>query len=63
MAPASEKSNGMPKPKAGARPKQAVRRLPAQRFEIVVECAGEAQQRELYEELTARGWKCRVLTF
>ncbi|MGE3804161.1 MAG: hypothetical protein AB7K24_05765 [Gemmataceae bacterium] len=39
------------------------RKKPLERFEIVVACSGEKQQRELYEELTARGWRCRVLTF
>jgi hypothetical protein len=30
-------------------------------FQVVVECDGEAQQRRVYEELTAKGWKCRLL--
>lgn len=32
------------------------------RFELVIECADEHQQQELYHELTARGLTCRVLT-
>lgn len=32
------------------------------RYEVVIECAGEEQQQELYEELAARGLTCRVLT-
>lgn len=31
-------------------------------FQIVVECRDEAQQREVYERLTAEGLSCRVLT-
>ncbi len=31
-------------------------------FQIVVECLSEAQQQQLYEQLTAAGHKCRVLT-
>ncbi|HTQ40329.1 MAG TPA: hypothetical protein VMJ32_14990 [Pirellulales bacterium] len=31
-------------------------------FQIVVECQNEQQQRQLYEQLTAAGHKCRVLT-
>jgi hypothetical protein len=30
-------------------------------YQVVVECDGEAQQRRVYEELTAKGWKCRLL--
>ncbi|HZZ27164.1 MAG TPA: hypothetical protein VFE46_04080 [Pirellulales bacterium] len=31
-------------------------------FQIVVECDDEAQQQQLFEQLTAQGYKCRVLT-
>ncbi len=31
-------------------------------FQIVVECGDETDQRELYERLSAEGFKCRVLT-
>jgi hypothetical protein len=31
-------------------------------WQVVVECSGEEQQRELYERLTGEGFKCRVLT-
>jgi hypothetical protein len=31
-------------------------------FQIVIECSNEDQQRQLYEQLTAEGHKCRVLT-
>jgi len=34
----------------------------AEAFQVVVECDGEAQQKQLYERLTAEGWKCRLLT-
>jgi hypothetical protein len=30
-------------------------------YQIVVQCGDESRQRELYERLTAEGWKCRVL--
>ncbi len=30
-------------------------------FQLVVECSGEAQQKELFERLTAEGFSCRVL--
>jgi hypothetical protein len=31
-------------------------------FDVLVECRDEAQQRALYERLTAEGLSCRVLT-
>lgn len=31
-------------------------------YELVISCSGEAQQRELYERLTAEGLTCRVLS-
>jgi hypothetical protein len=31
-------------------------------FDILVECRDEAQQRALYERLTAEGFSCKVLT-
>ncbi len=31
-------------------------------FQIVVECQHEQQQQELFDRLTAEGYKCRVLT-
>ena len=31
-------------------------------YQVVVECEGEEEQREVYEELTAGGRECRVLT-
>jgi hypothetical protein len=31
-------------------------------FQLVVECENEDQQRQLYERLSADGYKCRVLT-
>lgn len=33
-----------------------------QRFELVVECTGEGMQAELYDKLTAEGYKCRILS-
>jgi hypothetical protein len=32
-----------------------------QLFQIVVECENEQQQKQLYEQLTTQGYKCRVL--
>ncbi|GBD35254.1 hypothetical protein HRbin36_00362 [bacterium HR36] len=37
--------------------------LPPARFEVIVECEDEAKQRQVYERLTAEGYRCRVLTF
>lgn len=37
--------------------------LPPSRYEVLVECPDEASQRQLYERLTAEGWRCRVLAF
>lgn len=37
--------------------------LPPSRFEIIVQCDGEDQQKELFERLTGEGLTCRVLTF
>jgi hypothetical protein len=31
-------------------------------YHLLVECADEREQRRIYEELKARGLKCRVLT-
>jgi hypothetical protein len=31
-------------------------------FQVVIECEGEDQQRELYERLTTEGLRCRLLT-
>lgn len=31
-------------------------------FQIIVQCDGEPQQREVYERLTGEGYNCRVLT-
>jgi hypothetical protein len=40
-----------------ARPQSALNR-----FQLLVECADERDQREMYEQFTARGRKCRVIT-
>jgi hypothetical protein len=37
--------------------------LPAEKFEVLVECSGEGEQRELFNRLVGEGRKCRVLTF
>jgi hypothetical protein len=34
-----------------------------QKFEVVVECQGEEQQKSVYEELRAAGHECRLITF
>lgn len=44
---------------AGAEPDSAIW---AQKWELVVECEGEQQQRELFDRLEGEGIKCRVLT-
>jgi ParB-like chromosome segregation protein Spo0J len=31
-------------------------------YEVVVECSGESEQEKVYNELIAKGYKCRVLT-
>jgi len=31
-------------------------------YQVLVECAGETEQRRVYERLTAEGFKCRLLT-
>jgi len=33
------------------------------RFQLLVECCDEREQRELFDELKARGCECRVLVF
>lgn len=33
----------------------------AELFQLIVECPGETEQRELFERLTAEGFKCRVM--
>jgi hypothetical protein len=37
--------------------------LPEARFEVIVSCDDEASQQQLYQRLTAEGYRCRVLTF
>ena len=37
--------------------------LPSEKFEVVVECASEDEQRDIYERLSAEGKKCRLLTY
>jgi hypothetical protein len=37
--------------------------LPPEKFEVIVQCENENQQREVFDRLTAEGLKCRVLTF
>ena len=33
------------------------------RWEVIVECDGEEQQKQVFEELQAAGRKCRLVTF
>ena len=56
VRPDSHRSHGL-KTRATGKP---TRRL--ERFQLLVECADERDQREVYERLTARGRKCRVIT-
>jgi hypothetical protein len=37
--------------------------LPPEKFEVIVECGNEAEQREVFDRLTGEGLTCRVLTF
>jgi hypothetical protein len=49
--------------KAGAGPEDEEKvALPQEKYEIVVQCAGEQDQREVYDYLTREGLPCRVLT-
>jgi hypothetical protein len=43
--------------------KQKAPVLPPEKFEVLVECADEGHQRELFDRLTGEGLTCRVLTF
>ncbi|QDU31881.1 hypothetical protein ETAA8_70430 [Anatilimnocola aggregata] len=51
-----------------SRESSAAKRLPAEvdeliaNYQLVVQCADEAEQRELFERLSAEGLSCRVLT-
>jgi hypothetical protein len=35
---------------------------PTELFQLVVQCRDEDDQRDLYEELVGRGYRCRVLS-
>jgi hypothetical protein len=48
---------------AGKEDKDKAPVLPAEKFEVLVECADEGHQREVYDRLTGEDLKCRVLTF
>jgi hypothetical protein len=37
--------------------------LPPEKFEVVVQCASEQHQRDVFDRLTGEGLTCRVLTF
>jgi ParB-like chromosome segregation protein Spo0J len=37
--------------------------LPAEKYEVVVECADEEEQKQIYERMSAEGKKCRLLTY
>lgn len=41
--------------------KQAKEKLIPELYQVVVECADEADQQDVYNELTAKGLKCRLL--
>jgi hypothetical protein len=51
--PHQPSSNGQPVPR-----QQRIREV----YHVLVECADEREQRRIYEELKAKGLKCRVLT-
>jgi hypothetical protein len=48
---------------AGREAREKAPVLPPEKFEVLVECADEGHQREVFDRLTAEGLKCRVLTF
>lgn len=45
-------------PSSNGRPAQQQREI----YHVLVECRDEREQRRVYEELKAKGLKCRVLT-
>jgi hypothetical protein len=51
--PQQPSSNGRPAPR-----RQRLREI----YHVLVECHDEREQRRVYEELKAKGLKCRVLT-
>ncbi len=51
--PATEPRTGPVRPK-----RQTIPEL----YQVLAECADEAEQRRVYERLTAEGLKCRLLT-
>ena len=54
------KPAGRPEPRTGpVRPK---RQTIPELYQVLAECADEAEQRRVYERLTAEGLKCRLLT-
>jgi len=55
----SRRSHGL-KTRATEKPARQARAV--DRFQLLLECADERDQRELYEHLTSRGRKCRVIT-
>jgi hypothetical protein len=48
---------------AGKGERQQAPVLPPEKFEVLVTCRDEGDQREVFERLTGEGLKCRVLTF
>lgn len=54
------KGNGL---LTGAQDKGKAVKIPPSSFEVVVQCEGEGDQRELFDRLTKEGWTCRVITF
>ncbi len=63
--PASSRKRRMPRADAWRDPSSAARVQQTSApvlFEIVVECADEATQRKLFDELRSAGHKCRVIT-
>jgi ParB-like chromosome segregation protein Spo0J len=48
---------------AGTDAKAGALTLPPEKFEVLVECADEEHQREVYDRRTGEGLRCRVLMF
>jgi hypothetical protein len=59
----TERSDVSPQRRAApakAKTRRAVQPF-AEKYHVLVECAGEAQQEELYERLTSEGLECRLV--
>jgi hypothetical protein len=60
MPPSKHASKKKPRPPGPVT--QRSEKIVSEAYHLFVDCRTEAQQRKLYEQLTAEGWSCRVLT-